>query len=189
MAFRLCGGPHLIRASDEPCHALNQLRFAREDVDAALEDLGEAFDIERDDLAHLLERVALQAVSRRANHPLCADIMSHDLITIHPDASPDEAQRLLIDHHVRTLPVLDSNGRLLGSIGLREAAQKALHVRDVMRAALTARADTPAIDLLAPLTDGVTHAVVVTNEQGYAEGLVTQTDLLTALTRDLRKAA
>ena len=62
-------------------------------------------------------------------------------------------------------------------------------MRDVMRAALTARADTPAIDLLAPLTDGVTHAVVITNEQGYVEGLVTQTDLLTALTRDLRKAA
>jgi CBS domain-containing membrane protein len=154
--------------------------FKAEDVDAALVDLGEAFDIDRDDLDRLLRRVELRALSRRSADPVCADIMSRDLITVKPGARLEKARALLLDHGVRTLPVMDG-GRLEGVVGLRETALDSDLVRDVMRPAATATPATPVIDLLGKLTDGLTHAVVIVGEHGHVHGLVTQTDLLTAL--------
>ena len=82
--------------------------------------------------------------------------------------------------------MLDSSGRLIGSIGLRELAAPASHVRDAMRPVATALPTTPVIDILNELTNGVSHAVVIISDVGHALGLVTQTDLLAAFTRDLR---
>jgi CBS domain-containing membrane protein len=124
--------------------------FNSEDVDAALADLGEAFDIERDDIDRLLERVALRAMSRHASDPLCADIMSQDLITIGPDATLETARALLIEHNMRTLPVLNTTGHLLGSIDLRDLSGSGQYVRDKTRAAVTAHPTTPAAPTVAP---------------------------------------
>jgi CBS domain-containing membrane protein len=173
--------PH--KTFDAP--ASQRVGFNTEDVDAALTDLGEAFDIDRDDLDRLLRRVELRALSRRQADPLCADIMSRDLITVKPGTRLADARTLLLEHGVRTLPVLDG-GRLAGVVGLRETAQDDDHaretlVRDVMRTAATAAPQTPAIDLVGRLTDGLTHAVVIVAEHGHVHGLVTQTDLLSAL--------
>jgi CBS domain-containing membrane protein len=187
--------PHLARLPPTNVHKTHDappaLRagFNSEDVDAALADLGEAFDIERDDIERLLERVALRAMARHASNPLCADIMSRDLVTIGPDSMVETARALLIEHNVRTLPVLDQAGQLLGSIGLRDLSGSGQQVRDKMRPAATALPTTPVIDILGPLTDGLSHAVIITSDTGRALGLITQTDLLSTLTRDLRKAA
>ena len=52
-----------------------------------------------------------------------------------------------------------------------------------MRPPATAAATTPALSLIEAMTDGRTHAVVVTGPQERLLGLVTQTDLLAALAR------
>ena len=186
--------PHLARPQPGNTHKTQDVPpalragFNSDDVDAALTDLGEAFDIERDDIDRLLERVALRAMSRHASNPLCADIMSRDLVTIGPEASPETARTLLIEHNMRTLPVLDHAGRILGCVGLRELAGGGVNVREIMRPAVTALPATPVIDIVGYLSDGVSHAVIIVSETGHAIGLVTQTDLLCTLTRDLRTA-
>lgn len=114
--------------------------------------------------------------------------MSGDLITVKPGASLASARELLLEHGVRTLPVMEG-GRLAGVVGLRETARDAAQVRDVMRTAATAAPHTPAIDLLGKLTDGLTHAVVIVAEHGHVHGLVTQTDLLAALAPSRTSAA
>jgi CBS domain-containing membrane protein len=180
--------PHLSSAPPANPHktfdppASQRVGFSAEDVDAALIDLGEAFDIDRDDLDRLLRRVELRALSRQQADPICADIMSRDLITVKPGTRLVEARALLLKHGVRTLPVLES-GRLAGVVGLRETALDCDHVRDVMRPAAVAAPQTPAVDLVTRLTDGLTHAVVIVAEHGHVHGLVTQTDLLAALAR------
>jgi CBS domain-containing membrane protein len=52
-----------------------------------------------------------------------------------------------------------------------------------MSMAATSTPDTPAFALLAPLTDGAIHAVVITDQERRIVGLVTQTDLLIAISR------
>ena len=44
------------------------------------------------------------------------DVMTAKLITVRPDTGLEEAIRLLIDHRISGLPVVDANQRLLGMI-------------------------------------------------------------------------
>lgn len=162
--------------------------FETVDIDAALADLGETFDINRDDLDLLLRRVELRAMSRARANPTCADIMSKQVITTTPDASRQCARRLLLLHGLRVLPVVDGAGMLLGTVGLRELALSQPTVGDVMSAPSTATPQTHVIDLIPSLTDGSTHAVIIVGDGGEILGLVTQTDLLAAFSRAPERA-
>ncbi|MDE2458208.1 MAG: HPP family protein [Rhodospirillales bacterium] len=162
--------------------------FHVEDVDAALAELGEAFDINRNDLDQLLQRVERQALLRTHGHLTCADIMSRDVIWIGPEDSTETARALLLEHNLLILPVIDASGLLLGTIGLREIAQSGGRVGAAMVPAFTASPDTPAFSQLAPLTDGLTHAVIIQDSAGRVVGLLSQTDLLAAAARVLPAA-
>lgn len=48
------------------------------------------------------------------------DIMNPDVITIRTGASVAAAARLLVDHRINAMPVLDSEGRVVGMIGIRD---------------------------------------------------------------------
>lgn len=155
--------------------------FRPEDVDAALARVGETFDIDRADLDRLLREVELQSAIRGRARLRCADIMSRDVVTISQDASASEARRLLVDHNIRTLPVVDVERRVKGTVGLRELVRSddSLSVSP----ALTAMPDDPALSLVPMLTDGRSHAVVIVDREGRLAGLITQTDLLAAAIR------
>ena len=52
---------------------------------------------------------------------LTADaLMTTPAITIHPDATIPGAARLMNTHHVRRLPVVDSQGKLVGIVSRRD---------------------------------------------------------------------
>ncbi len=44
------------------------------------------------------------------------DIMTREIITVHPDTEVVQAAKLLLEHHVNGLPVVDGEGHLLGII-------------------------------------------------------------------------
>jgi CBS-domain-containing membrane protein len=46
--------------------------------------------------------------------------MTAPAITIHPDATIPAAARLLNDHHIRRLPVVDPSGTLIGIVSRRD---------------------------------------------------------------------
>ena len=165
--------------------------FRHEDVDAALEKLHETFDIDRDDLEQILAEVELQAMTRAHGDLTCADIMSRDIITIGAEAKPEEAHALLLRHNIRSLPVIGADGKLLGTVGLRELASSGANVAALLTPAKTASPEAPAVTLLPDLTDGRTHAVIVTGADSKVLGVISQTDLLSALGRTLftRRAA
>jgi len=93
------------------------------------------------------------------------------------------ARQQLLDHNIRTLPVVDAERRLVGAVGLRELTRAAETVKGVMSNAGTASPDTPAMSLLPVLTDGRSHAVVIVDGERRILGLITQTDLLAAAAR------
>jgi len=181
--------PHVAAAAAVNSHLTRdppaQLRggFTPEDLDAALTALDETFDVDRGDLERLLLQVERQALLRTQGGLRCRDIMSRDVVKIGPEESPDRARALLLAHAIRTLPVVDAEGRLLGSIGLRELALGEGRLETLVAAPTTAGADDPAVELVPTLTDGRSHAVVVVDADRRILGLITQTDLLVALAR------
>lgn len=73
----------------------------------------------------------------------CNDAMSRDVVTIARGDGPERARQLLIAHNIRTLPVIDEAGRLLGTIDLRELTlQGDAGVAELMSEARTARVRT-----------------------------------------------
>ena len=173
--------PH--KTADAP--ASLRVGFSKEDIDAALGDLNETLDINRGDIDTLLRQVELRALLRTRGEATCGDVMSRDVISVQADASPDHARSLLLDHDIRTLPVIATDGSLLGTVGLRELAAVRGEDRLPVSQAVIAKASDPAIGLLPKLTDGLTHAVVVVDESGSVEGIVSQTDLLATLAKSL----
>ena len=173
--------PH--KTADQP--AAFRVGFNTEDIDTAIASLNETLDISRADLDALLRQVELQALLRQRGDLTAADIMSRDVVTVERTATADDARNLLLDHDIRTLPVLDADRRLLGTVGLRELAAMAPNAHLPVSEAATARPADPAIGLLPRLTDGSIHAVVVVDDEHRAVGIISQTDLLATLAKSL----
>ncbi|ARQ14061.1 CBS/HPP domain-containing protein (plasmid) [Rhizobium etli] len=181
--------PHVVPKPAENTHqtidppSAARVGFREEDVDAALEALDETFDIDRADLGRLLQQVELQAAIRSNDKISCADIMSRDVIAIGETSEPDAARHLLLKHNIRTLPVKDPEGRLVGTVGLRELFGGGDTIADAISKPAVARASDAALSLLPVLTDGRTHAVVIVDDDHRILGLISQTDLLSAVAR------
>jgi CBS domain-containing membrane protein len=110
------------------------VEFQASDIDAALEDLGEAFDIEKEDLDRLLIQAESHALSRSHSELSCGDVMSPNIISVESTASIQTAHDLLLNHGVSTLPVTDPSGRLIGTVGLQELARHTGTVTGVITA-------------------------------------------------------
>jgi CBS domain-containing membrane protein len=169
------------RTQDVP--AQRRVSFRPEDVDAALAALHETFDIDRTDLEQILRQVEQQALLRTHGDLLCRDLMSRDVVSVTAGDTPDHARQLLLGHNIRTLPVLDEAGALLGTVGLRELALATGVVGEHLSMPAIAKPDAPAMSLVPVLSDGRKHAVIIIDDQRRVLGLITQTDLLAALAR------
>ncbi len=180
-ARRQRAAPNPIGTSDPP--PLARAGYTDEDIEHAIADLGEAYDISHDDIGRLLRQVERRTLERTQGNLTCADIMSRDVIRASTGTRVDAARRLLLDQGVRTLPIIDREGIVLGCVGLREIAREGETVDDVMSPAMTVRPGDSAVSLVDPLTDGRHHACAVIDDEGRLLGLVTQTDLLAALAR------
>lgn len=157
--------------------------FTQQDIDKALETLKETFDISPEDLDSLLRQVELQALLRTHGSILCEDIMSRDVVTVGVWDDVELARTRLLKHNVRALPVIDRQGHLVGTIGLREILGNTGDIGARMSAPSTASVRTSAVALLPTLTDGRTHAIIIIDRDRSIAGLITQTDLLATLAK------
>jgi len=66
----------------------------------------------------LLKRVLLQ--DRRTDETRVQDVMTTELITARPATTSAEARRILDERHIRHLPVVESEDRLLGVLSIRD---------------------------------------------------------------------
>lgn len=168
--------------TDVPAPA--RVGFNVRDVDAALLTFNETLDIDRSDLDRLLQEVESQALMRAHGDLTCGAVMSRDVVAIKLNETVARARDLLLKHNIRTLPVVDESGHLVGTLGLRELTLRSDGgIAQVMSEARTVTPEEPVIRLVAPLSDGHTHAVVVIAEDRSVLGIITQTDLLAVLTR------
>jgi CBS domain-containing protein len=91
------------------------------------EDVGLAPIVEGDRLVGTLtdRDIAIRVVAegRDPESTTVREVASTELVTIDPDQSLDEALRLMAQHQVRRLPVVEEDGRLVGVLAQADVAR------------------------------------------------------------------
>ncbi len=166
-----------------------------DDLLQSLAERAKVLDISLADLQDILEAAEVRAHQRRLGDLRCGDVMSRDVIGVHPDAIVAEAWHRLAHHRFRALPVMHDDGQLAGIVSLRDFLDATAgeldtdppcwaperRVRDIMTATVhTARPDQPIAELVPLLGGGGLHQVPVV-DRGEVVGIVSQSDLVAAL--------
>lgn len=163
----------------------HRVGFTQADIDNALKRYGDLLDVDRDDLDALFREVELQAHRRIHAHILCGDIMSRDVLTVDLHQSAESALTYMRNHDLRTAPVLDAEGKI---VGMARRAELLANRNKLVDAALDpfahkVRPFTPIEALLPILSSGTVHEAMVVDENRTLLGVITQTDLLAVLYR------
>jgi CBS domain-containing protein len=90
------------------------------------EDVGSLPIIEGDKLAGVVtdRDLAIRALAEgKSPDTAVSEIASKDVVTVDPDQTIEEAARLMAEHQVRRLPVVEEDGRLVGVLAQADVAQ------------------------------------------------------------------
>lgn len=182
------------------------------DLDAVLKRYNQVLDISRDDLKALLEDTQLSGYQRQLAELRCGDIMSRRPISVGAQTSLLQAWALFREHHVKALPVVDAAGAIIGIVTpadfMRAAdvrGDDAVDVRwrklrawsageatpgaaEVVGQVMTRRVRVASVDRhlaeLIPLFGSTGHHhIPVIDGAGRLVGILTQTDVVAALSR------
>ena len=165
-------------------HLLALHRFDASDLEAALLGYDQALDISREDVEKLIEQTEMQAYQRLAGQMTCGQIMTTQLRTIAANTRVSTALAAMDRYDIKAMPVVDGDRKLLGLLRRDDALTRdpALAAEDVMRQTYaTARAEAPATELLTILAKGDRRHVLIVDDAGRLEGLVSKSDLMGAL--------
>ena len=136
----------------------------------------------RDDMDNLL---LLDTTSIRSiPHKTVADIASHDLITLKPDMSIEEAANILSTKEIEGAPVIE-NSEVVGVLTLNDITKaiaqrkEDLNVNDVMTKHITTVEEELMIsDAIETMNKNKIGRLIVVNNKKIPVGIVTRTDLL-----------
>lgn len=197
--------PHPQHSLNKVSAQQDQGLFSSEDLDAALKHYNQVLDVSRADLEGLMHMAGRSAFNRSFGNKRCADIMSMPVFAVESDMPLKEAWALMQQKRVKALPVIDEREVVVGMVGISDfvvqapAEQQGFvrrlrrmvmgsggeavgRVQDLMDAAPpTVRADCLLVDLVPQFSAGGCHHVPVVDELGKLVGIVTQTDLIRAL--------
>jgi CBS domain-containing protein len=140
--------------------------------------------------------------------PAVAELMTTDVLTVDLHATLDRAWETMRVHHIRHLPVVDSNGRLVGLVTHRDllaASNSSLafpaeaerirvlrvaRVHDLMETYLsTATPEEPAAEAGRRMVRHKIGCLPVMNESGRLVGIVTEEDFLRWATAHMESGA
>ncbi|MEW5688400.1 MAG: HPP family protein [Pseudomonadota bacterium] len=163
----------------------DRVGYTAADLDRALEQYGELLDVSREDLDALFRQVELEAHRRLHARIRCEEIMSRDVISVGVEQDCESALTWMRQHDLRTAPVVDADGRVVGMVRRAElVAGRGRTVEAVLDPfAHKVRPGTPVQALLPLLSSGTAHEVMVVDEARRLVGIITQTDLLAVLYR------
>ncbi|WP_028634500.1 HPP family protein [Pseudomonas parafulva] len=171
-----------------------------EDLDQALEALGEFVDVSRAELEQIILATEQQALRRSLGGLTAASVMSRDVQFATPDMPLAQACTRLAGHHVKSLPVL-ANGELVGIVTVSDLLGPAmrpqrqgwrrllggevLRLEQVMSRQVVSVDSTAPLDTLLPLLcERGLHCLPVL-EAGRLVGVITQTDVIAGLQRQV----
>ena len=147
----------------------------------------------------------VRELHRSLEHPngIVSEVMTRPAITVTPDTALSQAARLMIEKHVKRLPVVDEAGKLVGILGRLDILNlvAAVHmpewhpearpvgdqatVEDVMTREVPVVRETAAVEEIFDLLLGSSHKrVVVVDEQRHVVGIVADSDLISRVSRE-----
>ena len=181
------------------------------DIDAVLARYNQVLAISRDELKALLEDTQLRGYQRKLANLRCGDIMSPEPVSVSPRMPLQQAWPLFRAHHIKALPVIDANGRIVGivtpsdfiraaevagsdvfDLRLRKPSdwpdQASAAAYSVVGQIMTRRVRVASINRhlaeLIPLFAGTGHHhIPIVDGGGHLVGIVTQSDVVAALSR------
>jgi CBS domain-containing protein len=110
--------PRTVKAGDSVVEAAKLMRG---------EDAGIAPIVAGDRLIGVLtdRDIAIRVVAegRDPRETRVEDVASEDVVTVDPEQELDEALRLMAQHHVRRLPVVEDDGTLVGIVAQADVAR------------------------------------------------------------------
>lgn len=118
---RLCGrryphGPLQPKPADAVHLPSAPVGITHEDLDEVLRQYNQMLDISRDDLEEILVLTQLRAYHRRFGDLTCGEVMEKDLTAVHFGTDLQEAWRLLQQHDLKALPVVDRFNHVIGLV-------------------------------------------------------------------------
>ncbi|MDH1548584.1 MULTISPECIES: HPP family protein [Pseudomonas] len=175
-----------------------------EDLDHALEELGEFVDVTRDELERIILATEQHALQRSLGGITAASVMSGDVQFASPDTTLEQAWAMLASHHLKTLPVLQ-HGKLVGIVSLSDLVGPAMQrgrftwrglfgrppvrlAQVMMQPVVSVSSQHPLERLLPLLCEQGLHCLPVLDD-GRLVGVITQTDLIAGLKRQLLSKA
>ncbi|WP_286762314.1 HPP family protein [Pseudomonas sp. UBA2047] len=175
-----------------------------EDLDHALEELGEFVDVTRDELERIILATEQHALQRSLGGITAASVMSRDVQFASPDTTLERAWAMLASHHLKTLPVLQ-HGKLVGIVSLSDLVGPAMQrgrftwrglfgrppvrlAQVMMQPVVSVSSQHPLERLLPLLCEQGLHCLPVLDD-GRLLGVITQTDLIAGLKRQLLSKA
>ena len=191
---------------------MQRIGLVHEDLASAIHALDTFVDVQEDELVQIYNLAVDHAFGRHVGLT-CADIMSRDVITAHFDTDLELAWNKLRLHRIKSLPVVDRFGHLIGIATVADflrqlddtsAAGMAVRLQGLLRRTpgqtsekaevvgqimsgevFSAQPETPIATLIAQVTDRSLPHIPVVDGKRKVIGIVTQSDLLAALYKRL----
>lgn len=183
--------------------------FTKDDLNEVLKQYNQVLEVSREDLQSLFQQTEMHAYRRRFGEITCADIMSHDVVSVEFGTLLEDAWALLRKHNIKALPVVDRAQRLIGIItqidfmkhaNLEVYEGFAAKLRRFIQRTTTTHSEKPEvvgqimtspvifakmemhiIGLIPLMSQHGVHHIPVINEDRRLVGIVTQSDLVSAL--------
>jgi CBS domain-containing membrane protein len=187
---------------------MRRIGLVHADLASALQALDTFVDVQEDELVQIYNLAVDHAFGRHVGLR-CADIMSRDVVTAHFDTELEQAWNQLRLHKIKSLPVVDGFGRLIGIATVADflrqmddtsAAGMAVRLQGLLRRTpgltsdkaevvgqimtekvFSASPETPIATLVAQMSDNGLPHIPIVDAQRKVVGMVTQSDMLAAL--------
>ncbi len=191
--------------------------ISHDDLQYALREIDEFIDVSEDDLTRIFRISATHARRRRMGEIHVGEIMTREVISADYDTSVEELWRLMGQHQIRGIPVIDKRRRILGIVTIADFlnqvkadngeplknrllkflkptpgthADKPEYAGHVMTSpAITINENQHILDLFPIFYEKGIHHLPVVNDDGQLVGMVTPKNLLIALHADIERAA
>ena len=93
-----------------------RLALSSEDLQQLLQRFDQSYNLGAEDLGALLAAAEELAITRRLAQIHCGEVMSRQLLTITPEMPLEQVAELFHSHLVKSLPVVDAQGTLVGRV-------------------------------------------------------------------------
>jgi len=191
-------------------------RFTRADLDAALQHYNQVLDVDPDDLVELLQHAQAIAYQRTLGELRCKDVMTPNPRAVEFGTHLHEAWTLMRAYGVRALPVVDRARRVVGIVTMADFLKHArldghqglaARLQDLLRPSGRSHSDRPevvgqimtrkvrvmsanrpAVELLPLFSEAGHHHLPIIDHENRLVGILTQSDLVRALSNAVQRS-